>query len=59
MELDWERMMPIVHEGTQVAQKVEIREQEQVDSNNGTGSLSLIDSSQRDKIRMGQSNYLG
>lgn len=36
----------LVHEGAQVAQKVEIREQEQADSNNGTESPSLIGSSQ-------------
>lgn len=38
-------MTRLVHEGARVAQKVEIREQEQVDSNNGTESQSLIGSS--------------
>lgn len=38
-------MTRLVHAGAQVAQKVETREQEQVDSNNGTESPSLIGSS--------------
>lgn len=46
MKLDWERMGRLVHEDAQVAQKVEIWEQEQVDSNNGTWYPSLIGSSQ-------------
>lgn len=46
MKLDGERMARLVHEGAQVAQKVEIWEQEQEDSNNGTGYPSLIGSTQ-------------
>lgn len=45
MKLDWERMTRLVHAGARVAQKVETREQEQVDSNNGTESPGLIGSS--------------
>lgn len=55
MELDWGRMMWLVHKSAQMAQKAEIWEQEQADSNNSTEWLAPLN----DEIRETKSSDLG